>query len=99
MQTIPIVVYWRRRYACAPSRTAAAISCMRGLPASAFITDAVAQMAYTTESTPQSTINHNAVIEFASNLKVTPRRGREIAAGAQKAGPPAQKGGLKSAGT
>src|SRR5579871_3085593 len=72
---------------------------MRGLPASAFITDTVAQMAYTTESTPQSTINHNAVIEFASNLKVAPRRGRGLAAGAQKAGPPAQKGGLKSAGT
>src|SRR5947209_5867752 len=72
---------------------------MRGLPASAFITETVAQMAYTTESTPQSTINHNAVIEFASNLKVAPRRGRDVGSGAQKAGPPAQKGGLKSAGT
>ena len=31
--TMPIVVYWRLRYAWAPAWIAAAISCMRALPA------------------------------------------------------------------
>jgi hypothetical protein len=51
----------------------------------------VAQMAYTTESTPQSTINHNAVIELASDLG-WPHAIAADAAGAQKAGPPCPKG-------
>ena len=32
-----MVMYWRLRYACAPSRTAPEISCMRRVPASADI--------------------------------------------------------------
>ena len=30
--TIPMIVYWRRRYACAPSCTAREISRMRSVP-------------------------------------------------------------------
>src|SRR3974390_3147763 len=63
---------------------------MRGLPASDFRTDMVAQMAYTTESAPQSTINHNAVIELASDLD-GPTPSPRDAAGAQEAGPPCPK--------
>jgi hypothetical protein len=51
----------------------------------------VAQMAYTTESAPQSTINHNAVIEVASDLG-WPHAIAADAAGAQKAGSPCPKG-------
>src|SRR5581483_3746913 len=72
---------------------------MRGLPASELRTDDVAQMAYATESTPQSTINHNAVIELASDLqRMSPRHGRDPRKGAQKAGLLANRG-PKSAGT
>jgi len=31
--TMPIVMYWRLRYALAPAWTAAAISCIRAFPA------------------------------------------------------------------
>src|SRR5581483_9559311 len=66
---------------------------MRGLPASELRTDDVAQMAYATESTPQSTINHNAVIELASDLqRMSPRHGRDPRKGAQKAGLLANRG-------
>src|SRR5689334_21582069 len=71
---------------------------MRGLPASELRTELVAQFAYTIESAPQSTINHNAVIEVGS-LAVTPER-PETAwrrwAHKKKAHP--ARGGLKSAG-
>src|SRR5579864_3483255 len=51
------------------------------------------------DNAPQSTINHNAVIELASDLKRWPHATAAVAAGAQKAGPPCPRGGLKSAGT
>jgi len=63
--TIPtpaMVVYCRFRYACAPSRTAAEISCMRWLPASACMTDQIAQTPYTIASRPQMMITPKAVI-------------------------------------
>ncbi len=34
---MPIVMYWRLRYACAPAWMAAAISCIRSLPAGFFM--------------------------------------------------------------
>src|ERR1700733_15334925 len=51
------------------------------------------------ESTPQSTINHNAVIELASDLLRCPPRHRCNRGGRSKSRPPCPKGGLKSAGT
>ena len=42
--TMAIVMYWRLRYACAPSAIAAAISCIFCVPASADITDWIAQI-------------------------------------------------------
>src|SRR6516225_11305597 len=74
------------------------MSCMRGLPASDFRTCTVAQMAYTTESAPQSTINHNAVIELASDLD-GPAPSPRTRPAHNKQARPAQKSGLKSAGT
>jgi hypothetical protein len=49
------------------------------------------------ESAPQSTIAHNAVIEFASDFGLPHTAPRERRAHKKKAFP-AQKGGLKSAG-
>ena len=53
------------------------------------------------ESAPQSTITHNAVIEFASDLFLfpTPRRSPRERRAHKKKAYPAQKGGLKSVGT
>src|ERR1700722_19572198 len=53
------------------------------------------------ESAPQSTITHNAVIEFASDLFLfpTPRRSPRERRAHKKKAHPAQKGGLKSVGT
>src|SRR5271156_5405528 len=46
------------------------------------------------ESTPQSTINHNAVIELASDLvRMSPAPRPRKPTGAQKSGPPCPKGG------
>src|SRR5229473_6609698 len=64
MPTIAIVEYCRLRYACAPSRTAAEISCILALPASAAITDWIAQIAKAIASAPHRTMIHKAVIEF-----------------------------------
>ena len=50
------------------------------------------------ESAPQSTITHNAVIEFASDLVLTPRPSPRERRAHKKKACPAQKGGLKSAG-
>src|SRR6202158_2987297 len=50
------------------------------------------------ESAPQSTINHNAVIYFASDFFESTLPPRERRTRKKKASP-AQKGGLKSAGT
>src|SRR5229473_4466081 len=64
MPTIAIVEYCRLRYACAPSRTAAEISCILALPASAAITDCVAQIAKAIASAPHRTMILKAVIEY-----------------------------------
>src|SRR6202035_79901 len=45
------------------------------------------------ESTPQSTINHNAVIELASDLLRYPPRRRCNRGGRSKSRPPCPKGG------
>jgi hypothetical protein len=50
------------------------------------------------ESAPQSTIAHNAVIEFASDAVLPSANHRGVAAGAQKRSP-AQKDGLNSGAT
>src|ERR1700761_4756150 len=50
------------------------------------------------ESAPQSTITHNAVIEFASDPDFAPRHYRVMRRAHKKEACPAQKGGLKSAG-
>jgi hypothetical protein len=50
------------------------------------------------ESAPQSTIAHNAVIEFASDAVLPSADHRGVAAGAQKRSP-AQKDGLNSGAT
>src|ERR1700722_1094282 len=50
------------------------------------------------ESTPQSTITHNAVIEFASDPDSHRRRAPRERRAHKKKACPAQKGGLKSAG-
>src|SRR4029453_1122181 len=55
-------------------------------------------MAETMESAPQSTITHNAVIEFASRSRCTPRLSPRARRAHKKKACPAQKGGLKSAG-
>jgi hypothetical protein len=50
------------------------------------------------ESAPQSTIAHNAVIEFASDLGPPNAYRRGSGGRTKKKAHPAQKGGLKSAG-
>src|ERR1700688_4177114 len=50
------------------------------------------------ESAPQSTITHNAVIEFASDPDSDRRRTPRKRRAHKKKACPAQKGGLKSAG-
>jgi hypothetical protein len=50
------------------------------------------------ESAPQSTITHNAVIEFASDPDSARRRAPRERLAHKKKARPAQKGGLKSAG-
>src|SRR6185312_4490756 len=51
------------------------------------------------ESAPQSTINHNAVIEFASDPGCPHARAAGCGGRTKRKPAPAQEGGLKSAGT
>src|SRR5207248_1694039 len=60
--------------ACAPSRTAAEISCIFWLPASAAMTDWVAQMPYAMASRPQAIIPHKTVIELSPFPREASRR-------------------------
>ena len=53
--TIPIVVYWRRRYACAPSWMAAERRCMVSLPGDSASSERVVTTPYATASNAQTT--------------------------------------------
>ncbi len=55
--TIPIVVYWRRRYACAPSWMARERRCMTSLPGESASSERVVTTPYTTASSAQTTAN------------------------------------------
>ncbi len=57
---------------------AAAISCMRGVPASADITDWIAQIPYTIESAPQPMMAQRAVMK--TNLVLLETRPRPLPA-------------------
>src|SRR6266849_1731957 len=94
MPTIAIVEYCRLRYACAPSRTAAEISCILALPASAVITDWIAQIAKAIASAPHRTMIHKAVIEFPRLLpaKRRPVRRNGTLTGSTLGGRPPQIG-------
>ncbi len=75
--TIMIVVYWRFRYALAPAWMAAAISCMRSLPAGR------RKMA-DIENTPYSTARTPAAIAAPSHMVAliiagtSPKKGRAL---------------------
>ena len=58
---MPMVVYWRLRYACAPCCTASAISCMRELPAGFFRIQPIDSTPYNRASTALATIHINCV--------------------------------------
>jgi hypothetical protein len=58
--TIAIVVYWRRRYAAAPSCTARAISCIRSVPAGRPSSQRVSQRPYATAAAAQRSAKRTA---------------------------------------
>src|SRR5438067_13076820 len=68
--TMPIVVYCRFRYACAPAWMAAAISCMRGLPAGLARTQRMETAPYTIAATAQTSAKISA-LDMELSLKET----------------------------
>ena len=60
--TIEIVVYWRLRYAWAPAWMAAAISCMRALPAGSLRIAIIENTPYKTAITPAPIASHSHVV-------------------------------------
>ena len=63
--TIAIVRYWRFKYACAPCCIAAAISCIRALPAGCFRIHEMDHTPKTTAAKPQASASANPDMLFS----------------------------------
>src|SRR5215468_6403329 len=71
MPTMKMVLYWRLRYAFAPAWMAAAISCMRALPAGRRRITVIEKTPYSTASTPEAIAAHSHALAF---IRKSPRK-------------------------
>ncbi len=84
--TMPIVVYWRLRYADAPCWMAAAISRIRSLPAGCATIHVIDQRPYRRASAAQASAKMSAMV------MESPFEGRAWAGARWQAGPPRAPG-------